>query len=611
MATQAVLNYREPFQLPAAAVNPLAQLMLKLARPLVEWLLAFPELNQIHRDSRALEADHCFSERVLDVARVKLRVDESELARIPDTGPLIVVSNHPFGALDGLALIALLRRRRPDVKILINHLLSVIPEMADVGLFVDPFGGKGAQRRNLAGVRGAIRFVQQGGTLAVFPAGEVSSLRLQNRSVSDGPWGRQIGALARSTGAPVLPIHFAGRNSGLFQLAGLISPRLRTLLLPREVLKKRGGTIEARIGNLVTAEKLKSFDDDTALADYLRVRTYVLAARQTPAPAPLSRPQHVRAMAPVAPSQPAQLIAAEIGNLPADQTLATSGDFSVMYGTAAELPWTLKEIGRLRELTFRRVGEATGKPLDLDQFDQTYLHLFVWNSRSQEVVGAYRMGLTDEILQQHGVDGLYTSTLFRYRDELLKQLGPAIELGRSFVRPEYQREYAPLNLLWRGIALFAARCPKYRMLFGPVSISNEYQSFTRQLLIEFLKSNTTSSNHQKLVIPRNPPRFGSGRRWEARLAGTVVRSIEAIDELVGEIESDRSGMPVLLRQYLKLNAKLLGFNVDPEFGNVLDGLMLVDLTKVQRAILTRYMGREPAARFLSHHAQMSEPARTT
>jgi putative hemolysin len=196
---------------------------------------------------------------------------------------------------------------------------------------------------------------------------------------------------------------------------------------------------------------------------------------------------------------------------------------------------------------------------------------------------------------------LYTNTLFRYRKELLIQLGPAIELGRSFVRIEYQKEFSPLMLLWRGIATFAARNPQYRMLFGPVSISNDYHSLSRQLLIEFLQHNNTSEKLKKLVNPRNPPRFGPGRNWEARLAGTIVRSIDAIDELVGEIETDRMGMPVLLRQYLKLNAKLLGFNVDPDFGDVLDGLMLVDLTKVQRAILVRYMGRGEAAQFLEHH----------
>jgi putative hemolysin len=211
------------------------------------------------------------------------------------------------------------------------------------------------------------------------------------------------------------------------------------------------------------------------------------------------------------------------------------------------------------------------------------------------------MGLTDRILQQFGLDGLYTSTLFRYRIELLHQLGPSVELGRSFVRPEYQKDYAPLMLLWKGIGSFVASNPQYRRLFGPVSISNEYHSLSKYLLMEFLKHNDADQDLRKLVTPRNPPRFAPGRSWQARLAGTVVRTVDAIDELLGEIESDRAGMPVLLRQYLKLNAKLLGFNVDPDFGDVLDGLMLVDLTQVPRAILTRYMGRDGVAKFLSHH----------
>jgi putative hemolysin len=564
----------------------------------VEHILSFPRLNQIHQRINRLDPSEGFAERALRALDVAMHVDSSELERIPQTGPLVVVANHPFGALDGVALVALLQKRRPDVKILVNHLLRAVPEMHEVSFFVDPFGGRDSVQRNIAAVRAALRWVRGGGTLAIFPAGEVSRLDIRSRSVADGQWSDHVASLIRRSGAKVVPIYFAGRNSGMFQAAGLVWRRLRTVMLPRELLNKQQSTIEARIGNVISTEKLRDFENDQDVADYLKVRTYVLAAKQTLTRTPRPRPA---AHEPVADPLPAALIAAEIDHLPAERVLASSGDLRVVYASASELRWTLSEVGRLRELTFRRVGEGTGRALDIDRFDQHYLHLLVWNGAKREVVGAYRMGLTDRILTESGLDGLYTSTLFHYRTDLLHQLGPSIELGRSFVRPEYQKDYAPLMLLWRGIGTFVANNPQYRRLFGPVSISNEYHSLSKHLLIEFLKHNDADQDLRKLVAPRNPPRFAPGRSWQARLAGTVVRTVDAVDELLGEIESDRAGMPVLLRQYLKLNAKLLGFNVDPDFGDVLDGLMLVDLTQVSRAILTRYMGRDGAAKFLSHH----------
>jgi putative hemolysin len=600
MAHSIPAEYRPPFRLPTDQLGAPARAMLRLVQPAVEQVLALPDLNRLHARINRQRGDESFPRRALRAMNVNLRIDRTEVQRIPPTGPLVVVANHPFGALDGVALLALLQQRRADVKILANHLLEMVPEMRELSLFVDPFGGRDATTRNLSGIRAALRWVKGGGCLAVFPAGEVSSLDVRRGNVADGPWSRQVAALIRSTDAATLPVFFAGRNSSLFQCAGLIWRRLRTLLLARELINKRHSTIEARVGNVISPAKLRDFETDRELADYLKVRTYILAARQPVGAEGAARPA-AAVYEPVADAQPDALVAAEIDHLPPPRTLARSNDLRVLWARACELRWTLPEIGRLRELTFRRVGEGTGRALDLDRFDESYLHLLVWNDRSQQVVGAYRMGLTDEIVARSGLDGLYTTTLFRYRAGLLDQLGPAIELGRSFVRPEYQKDFAPLMLLWKGIATFVVQNPKYRRLFGPVSISSEYHSLSRQLLIEFLRHNDASQNLKRLVTARNPPRFGPGRNWQARIAGTVVRTIDAVDDLLGEIESDRAGMPVLLRQYLKLNAKLLGFNVDPDFGDVLDGLMLVDLTQVPRAILTRYMGREAVPQFLSHH----------
>jgi putative hemolysin len=585
------------FDLPDASA-PAGRLLARLRTPL-ESLFRFPELNDIYEG--AAPAAQRFCERALELLGVAGRVSDADLQRIPKSGPLIVVANHPFGGVDGLLLLAMLQRVRPDVKVLVNRVLARVPELAPSSLFVDAFGGPGAATRNAGAIKAAIHWVRGGGVLGVFPAGEVSHFSLKTGGVADPRWNEIVGRLALRTGATVLPVFFAGHNSLLFQAAGVVHPRLRTALLPRELLRMRGSRVEVRIGTPIPPARIAKFDggggDVTA---YLRVRTYLLKSR-TEARRPNARPLPAVRHEPVEAEQPAQAVAREVGQLPADRMLARSGEYTVLHAAAGEIPTVLREIGRLREITFRAVGEGTGKATDIDRFDAHYRHLFVWHRTRGQVVGAYRMGATDEIVRRFGTDGLYTSTLFHYRPKLLDQIGPALELGRSFVRAEYQREYAPLLLLWRGIAGFVSLHPRYRMLFGPVSISNDYHSLTQQLLVSFLRFNRSLPNLGRLVRPRNAPRFAPVREWDEHSTGTVVRDVAEVDELVGEIESDRLGIPVLLRQYLKLNARLLGFNVDPAFGDVLDALMLVDLTQVEPAILARYMGRVGAEAFFAHH----------
>jgi putative hemolysin len=583
------------FDLPDASA-PAGRLLARLRTPL-ESLFRFPELNDIYEG--AAPAAQRFCERALELLGVAGRVSDADLQRIPKSGPLIVVANHPFGGVDGLLLLAMLQRVRPDVKVLVNRVLARVPELAPSSLFVDAFGGPGAATRNAGAIKAAIHWVRGGGVLGVFPAGEVSHFSLKTGGVADPRWNEIVGRLALRTGATVLPVFFAGHNSLLFQAAGVVHPRLRTALLPRELLRMRGSRVEVRIGTPIPPARIAKFDgaggDVTA---YLRVRTYLLKSR-TEARRPDARPLPAVRHEPVEAEQPAEAVAREVGQLPADRMLARSGEYAVLHASAGEIPTVLREIGRLREITFRAVGEGTGKATDIDRFDAHYRHLFVWHRARGQVVGAYRMGATDEIVRRFGTDGLYTSTLFHYRPELLEQIGPALELGRSFERAEYHREYDPLLLLWRGIAGFVSRHPRYRMLFGPVSISNDYHSLTRQLLVSFLRLNRSLPNLGRLVRPRNAPRFAPVREWDAHSTGTVVRDVAEVDELVGEIESDRLGIPVLLRQYLKLNARLLGFNVDPAFGDVLDALMLVDLTQVEPAILARYMGRVGAEAFFA------------
>jgi len=307
----------------------------------------------------------------------------------------------------------------------------------------------------------------------------------------------------------------------------------------------------------------------------------------------------------VAPAIPHALLKAEIECLPAEQRLVASGNFTVQYARAAQIPWCLQEIGRLRELTFRTVGEGTNKASDVDLFDAYYLHLFLWDSQAEMIVGAYRMGLADEILARYGKRGLYTQSLFKYGPRLLETLNPAIELGRSFVRGEYQRSYSPLVLLWRGIGRFVLRSPQYAVLFGPVSISNSYAPVSRRLMVEYLRTNNSETGLARHVKPRHPFRAQRSTAWD-EVEFANLKDIEQLSRVIARIEHDNKGVPILLKQYLKLGGRLLGFNADDQFSDALDGLIMVDLRASEPRVLARYMGEEGAVAFLAHHGTEPE-----
>lgn len=590
-----------PFTLTLPLRGRLSRRLFGFARPLLERALRLTEMNRIYRAIHPdLGPNNQFNDAALNYLGVRCPVSEADLARIPKSGPVIVVANHPFGGLEGMVLASVLRRARPDVKLLANYLLSRIPEMDETCIYVDPFGGADAQRRNMGSMKEAMRWLKGGGLLGVFPAGEVSSLSLRERRVVDPPWSESVARLAQRSGATVVPLFFEGRNSALFQLAGLAHPALRTVLLPRELLRLKRRSIPARIGSAISPQRIAAFEDARELTAYLRLRTYLLRKSDAGATRPAAR-----ALKPIAVAEAPDAIAAEIAGLPADQTLARHQEWVVCYATQRQAPALVREIGRLREVCFRAVGEGTGRPADLDRYDAYYQHLVVWDAQKQAVVGAYRIGEVDEIVKRYGIKGLYTNTLFRFRPELIEQISPVLELGRSFVSPQYQRNFASLMLLWRGIGMYVTRKPKYRRLLGAVSISNDYDSTTRQLLMAFLQANRNEPRLNGLLAPRNPVRRQMAPSDRA-LVALAARDVTDVDDLVAEIEHDKS-MPVLLRQYLKLNGKMLAFNVDETFGDALDGLILIDLLDVSEPVLRRYMGEGHDAFIAFHTANRRDP----
>jgi putative hemolysin len=562
----------------------------------LERVLGIRDMQAVYGTLRSMGDNRPISARLLEHLEVTHRVAENDLRHIPRKGPAVLVVNHPFGILEGAVLTTILPAIRSDVKFLANGVLAAIPELRSLVIPVDPMGGAEAMRSNRSGVRATLKFLAAGGLLVVFPAGEVSHFQWKERSVADPPWSPAVARILaiagrHAAGLTVIPAYVSGANSTLFQAAGLLHPRLRTALLARELLNKRRAQIDMRIGSGIAVEKLLAIPTHEERTQYLRWRTYLLASRQeykARTARPLTRRDRTARLAPIAPAGDARALEHEVGALPPTSLLARSGDLSAYLARPSEIPAVLTEIGRLREITFRATGEGTGKMVDIDEFDRHYLHLFVWSEARREVVGAYRMGGTDR------VPGLYTATLFDYGPEFLERMGPALELGRSFVRTEYQRGFAPLLLLWKGIGKHVARNPRYRILLGPVSISNQYQSISRELMVSFLERHASLRDWVGLVSTRNA--FRPSRRAVVPQSGFDIEDLSAV---VSDIEPARTGVPVLLRQYLKLGGKLLGFNVDPKFSNALDGLILVDLTRTEPKLLERYLGKAEAVEFLA------------
>jgi putative hemolysin len=572
-------------------------------RELAQPFLPMERVRELYRRAQQ-PADRSLFENVLAEMKVEYQVSAPDRSRIPPVGPVVVTANHPFGLLDGAILGTLLMRVRPDVKILTNSLLSRIPELHAYCIFVDVCGGSQAAGMNRSALRRAIFWLRTGGMLAVFPAGDVSHVHLRQMEIADSTWDPAVASLIRLTGAQALPVFFEGCNSAPFHAMSRLRPSLRTAWLLNEFLGQAGKKVEVRIGSTISASAVRHASTEQEAANYLRWRTYLLAQRGqtrlkvTPAlPSVFAR----RKSAAIAPAVPLGDLLPEFEKFRSEQCLEPTGEFAVFFAEASSIPHCMRELGRLPEATFRAAGKGTGKASDLDRFDSDYKHVRLWSKLNQELVGAYRLGLTTEILPRRGVAGLYTSTLFRYDPRVFERSGPALELGRSFLRPEYQRQYAPLLMLWKGIGRYLAAHPQLAVLFGAVSISSRYNRVSRELIVRFFQARETDPELAALIRPRCPFQSSWIRPGDSPAACAQLKDLQDLADPIADLESDGKGIPILLKQYAKLGGRLVCFNVDRNFSDVLDGLVLVDLRRTDRTALERYMGKDGGEGFQRYH----------
>lgn len=544
-------------------------------------LMKINEINKLY--SKYSELDGlAFVDAILDSLGITIDYDENALKNIPKEGAFIAIANHPFGGIEGLIMLKILAQVRPDVKLMANFILKKIPNLSEYFIAVNPFENI-TNNSSISGIKSTLELLNAGSPIGIFPAGEVSAYDTKTQKVMDKQWNPVVGKLISKAKVPVIPIYFHGNNGLLFNILGVIHPTLRTAKLPSELFNKKGYSIKMRIGKAIQHTELKQFSSSEKLLTYLRARTYALRSGissnevkkffSTKVFKIYSKAQDIVL------ETPSEIIEKEIEMLQTDKHVMSEKNYDVYLSSAASMPNIMNEIGRLREITFREVGEGTNKEIDLDEYDFYYNHLFIWDREAKKIVGAYRVGKGDEIYFRYGIKGFYISNLFKIKSGFHNVMKTGLELGRSFIRKEYQQKPLPLFLLWKGLLMFIINNPSYRYMFGPVSISNNFTKLSKKLMIEFIRKNCYNHELAEYIKPKKKfeAEFDD---LEVELLESHLDSIKSLDNLISEIEVNHNKVPVLLRQYIQLNAQIIGFNVDPKFNDSLDGFLLLDIKAI-------------------------------
>ncbi len=551
----------------------------------LKYFLGIKRLNKAYNENYVFTGLD-FIDSAIDKLNIKYSVSGDIKNTIPQIGPFIIIANHPLGGIEGLLLLKLICELRPDFKLQGNFLVQHIEAIKDFILPVNPFENFKSSHSSYKGIKGAYQHLKEGNSLGMFPAGEVSSYQLKDFKITDRQWQKSSIRFIQNAGVPVIPIYFHGKNSVLFYLLGHIHPLLRTARLPSEIFNKGKQTIKIHIRKPIPARIISGFTSVTSLSHYLRAKTYSLNQTleiETYFNSRIKKKEKLKQkiIDPIA----AEIIESELTKLANEYYLFSQGSFSVYCAPFYSIPNVIKEIGRLREITFRAVGEGTGKSIDLDQFDFHYNHLIIWDNINKRIAGSYRIGKGNDIMNQYGKKGFYIASLFRIKKEFNAVLEKSFELGRSFVVKEYQRLPVSLYLLWKGILWYLMRNPEYQYLIGPVSISNDYSIQSKSLIVQFMKDKYFDYSFSSCISPRtkfNIPK--NVLRRNIIILKSIDDNIKTLDIYLKELQPSLS-LPVMMKKYLQMNGKIIGFNIDRGFNNCLDGLMIVNIADIPYLML--------------------------
>lgn len=536
-------------------------------------------LNRVYDNHKKKKCPE-FLDAILDDFQVKFEIPEDDFKRLPKEGPYITISNHPLGGIDGILLLKIMLEKVPNYKIIGNFLLHRIEPMKPHIMPVNPFEAHKEAHSSLLGIKETLRHLSEGNPLGVFPAGEVSTKK-KGKIYVDKPWEKGALRLIQKAKVPVVPIYFHAKNSSFFYFLSKISGLLRTAKLPSELLSQKNRIIQIRIGNPISVREQDKYTNLKKYSDFLRKKTYMFSnffAKESKSSENSKTKVIPKA---IVTSGDRQKIIEEINSLRNPETrLFQTNNYEVFFAKSSLIPNIMNEIGRLREITFREVGEGTNEEIDLDEYDNYYHHLFLWDDDVKEIAGAYRMGLGNEIFPKYGLSGFYLNSLFGFEKELEPFMHQSIEMGRAFVTKEYQQKPMPLFLLWRGIIYITLLYPDHKYLIGGVSISNQFSDFSKSLIVSFLKTHyydTKISQHIRPKLEYKPILSlidNDFFEWKHD------SNLNKFDTFINEIEPGPLRLPVLIKKYIKQNAKALAFNVDPLFNNAIDGLFYIDISDI-------------------------------
>ncbi len=527
------------------------------------------------------ESGITFLNSVLRYYDIKYSIPEDDLERIPKTGPFIVLSNHPLGAIDGVILLKTILEKRSDFKLMANFLLQKLIPLRPYLISVNPFDSSQSTVSSIKGIKECILQLKEGRPIGIFPAGEVSTIK-EGSIYTDKEWEISVMKLAKRAKVPVIPIYFKAKNSSLFYKLASINSLLRTARLPKEISMQKRRQIKIRIGKPITIKEQLEYETIETYTHFLRKKIYILDQsinqRKFRAIIP-SRVSLRRSPKEIASKGNLSIIEAEIEACrEAGCRLLQSKNYEVFLAQKTQMPNVIQEIGRLREITYRAIGEGSNKALDLDEFDEYYHHLILWDLDATEVVGAYRLGLGKTIYKERGIEGFYLQDLFRFEPELHQMMSESIEMGRAFITPEYQQKPLPLFLLWKGIIHTTLRFPEHNYLIGGVTISDKFSDFSKSLMVEFMKSNYFDEEKAKYVRPKKEFKVKLNEEDKQFVFNSSKNDINKFDKIIDDLEPSMLRMPVLLKKYIKQNAKVVAFNIDPLFNDVVDGLMYIKIT---------------------------------